>query len=108
MTRTPTNLAFVLGRLGEMARAPRMWALTKEGFMMQALVLVEVLGIEGRAAMGDVGRTREGRVDLQSNLDDIYAQSVVNAARTLIGKVETCDHGNIAGACNDCEIDANC
>ena len=100
----PENIGFVSDRLDAMARTPRMWALTNEGFLLQVLTLLEVLGIDAR------GKRREDVEFLQETLSETYAAGVVHSARDLMAGLKLplpCVHGK-RGPCHGCVVDDCC
>jgi hypothetical protein len=81
-------------RLKHMAANPGMWALTKEGFALQVLVILEVLGMstgQGLAAFQTLHPSgnflkRVGDEMLGERLDDEFAAKVIALAQTLIAE----------------------
>lgn len=66
-------------RLEQMQQCPRMWALTKEGFTQQVVLLLEFAGV-GEAAKGLLAAVQ----DPSASLTDDYARSAIAEAKALL------------------------
>jgi hypothetical protein len=92
---------FITERLEHMAETPHTWAVTKEGYVLQILLILEVLEAEsGRrlrngalAAFQKIHPSgnfckRVGSEILGERLDDAFAAEVMRIARELLAKIE--------------------
>lgn len=88
---------FVVQRLEHMAETPHMWAVTKEGYALQVLLLLEILEAESGKTLRSGALSalqklhpsgnfckRVGSEILGERLDDAFAAEVMRIARELL------------------------
>ena len=74
-------------RLREMAARPGMWAATREGFLMQVMVLLEVLDIDAKTLLRIGAESECSAEHLREPIlapEDEWATEVANAALTYL------------------------
>jgi len=94
---------FLVKRLDHMAKTPHMWAVTKEAYALQVLLLLEMMDVEsdssstprsGAHALAAFQQLhpsqnfckRVGDEILGERLDDAFAAEVMRVARELLAK----------------------
>lgn len=81
--------AWVTERIDAMAKRPLMYAVTKEGFLMQLWVLLEIIGADDDALRFRLGvrcLTNDGRKGVEQ-MDEAFAVKATTAAREILAKL---------------------
>lgn len=73
-----------LQRLADMRKTTRMWAVTREGFAQQVLIMLELLGFDGREMFSTRWVRSEG--DAEQRLTIAWAEGVIDDAMRLVTK----------------------
>jgi hypothetical protein len=82
------NREFVRGRVAAMGQRPKMYAWSREAFLLQLMLLLEFADVEHAklntyAAASEVAGV--GVADLQLEVDDVWAKRVVERTTELLG-----------------------
>jgi len=81
---------FVEQRLERMSTAANMWASSRESFVMQLILLLEMQGddVAARDLIGEMQERSPTVVEFRADLDDAFAKKAVQAARNRLVRLD--------------------